>query len=93
MKDDTLWTILESELKAKKQDDRWKLPSGTRITVFLKGPNVPFVVAKVTSIAARADYLILDSDDGRVFTHLTEIIAVRADEEASSSSDSRLGFS
>ena len=70
MKDDTLWTILEHELNAQKVDDAWNLPNGTRISVFLKGPNSPFAVAKVTSITPRAGYLVLDSDDGRVFTHL-----------------------
>ena len=54
MNDDTLWTILEDELNAKKSDNAWKLPTGTKITVFLKGPTTPFSVARVTSIVRGA---------------------------------------
>ncbi|MEL6179155.1 MAG: hypothetical protein AAFS10_09380 [Myxococcota bacterium] len=92
MKSNILWTILEHELNAEQHDGRWALPSGTRITVFLQGPNNMFPVSKVVGVVSREHYLVLESDDGRVFTSLEEVVAVRADEEASHR-ESRLGFS
>lgn len=92
MKSEILWTILESELNAKQDGGRWALPAGTRITVFLKGPTNLFPVSKVVAVVARESYLILESDDGRVFTSLGEVVAVRADEEATGR-ETRLGFS
>ncbi len=91
MKTDTLWTILKDELNAEKIDARWKLPVGTRITVFLKGATSLFPVSKITAIEIKTAYIILESEENRVFTDLSEVVAIRADEEASSS-DSRLGF-
>lgn len=92
MKAKILWNVLESELGAKQNGAAWELPHGTRITVFLGANERLFPVPKVTRVVAKDDYLILDSDDGRVFTDMDEIVAVRADEEANAKRDARVGF-
>lgn len=92
MKPKILWNILENELGATKNGKAWDLPQGTRITVFLGANDRLFPVPKVVRVVSKDDYLILDSDEGRVFTDLDEVVAVRADEEANAKRDARVGF-
>lgn len=90
MKKQTLKSILVEELGAKDDGGRMSLPTGTRITVFVATAGVPIPVTKVTAVTLREGYAILDSEEGRVFTHLEEFAAVRADEEATGGG--RVGF-
>lgn len=91
MKEQTLTVILTEELKANKDGNDFQLPEGTRLTVFLTTPTNLFPVPKVTAITLKGDYTLLTSEDGRVFTDLSDITAIRVDEEASKK-EGGLGF-
>lgn len=90
MNKQTLRSIFVDELGGQVNGDRIALPSGTRVTVFISTAGVPIPITKVTGMTLREKFAIFDSEDGRVFTHMEEFAAVRADEEAAG--DGRVGF-
>ena len=87
-----LQTVLTDELDASVDDNKYALPHGTRITVFLQAEGTVLPVHKVDNVVFRDDYLVLEADEGRVFSDAGAIVAVRADQEATARRDSRVGF-
>ena len=92
MKSHTLTQILSNELNATQEDHRWQLPIGTKVTVFLNTPSTLFPVGRVVALTLGTDYVSLESEEGRVFTDLSEITAIRVDQEAKAKGEARLGF-
>ena len=94
MKSPTLTSILKNELNATVTDDKtWSLPSGTKVTMFLSTPLAVFPVSRVVAVTLNPEYVILDSEEGRIFTDLAEITALRVDQEAKQGDpQSGLGF-
>jgi hypothetical protein len=90
MNNQTLRSIFVEELGGKATGERIDLPTGTRVTVFISTHGVPIPIPKVTGMTLRKAFAIFDSEDGRVFTHMDEFAAVRADEEATA--NDRVGF-
>jgi hypothetical protein len=90
MNKQTLIHILTDELKANQKEDRFDLPEGTRLTVFLAAPGSAMGVGKVTGFTIRDQYIILQTEEARAFTDLSEIMAIRVDEEAARTH--KLGF-
>lgn len=88
----TLVHILQNELKAEANDGHYALPSGTRLTIFISTPGALFPIGKVTALSLKAEYVVLHSEEGRVFTDLADIAAVRVDQEADKKNDKALGF-
>ncbi len=92
MKSSTLEQILCEELHATKQENRLSLPEGTLVTFFMTSPQNVFAVRKISAIVKQSEYIILETEEGRVFTDVGEVSAIRADKEAGGSGG-KLGFS
>ncbi len=92
MKSPTLTKILSNELNATANNNNWKLPLGTKVTVFLSTPAAVFPVSRIVAISINTDYITLISEEGRIFTDLTEITAIRVDQEAKQGAQGALGF-
>lgn len=88
---ETMTRILVDELKATAEDKTYSLPSGTKVTVFVSSGASIVPVNKITKLAMRDEYVILSSEEGRVFLDTPTIVALRADTEADKK-DSKLGF-
>jgi len=94
MKSSTLTSILKNELNANVTDKKtWSLPTGTKVTIFLSTPLAVFPISRVVSITLNPEYVTLESEEGRIFTDMEEITAIRVDQEAKQGDpQSGLGF-
>ncbi len=90
MNKNTLTHIITDELKGTKDGDTYTLPEGTRLTVFLAVPGTAMGMNKVTGFSIQDSYVTLHGEETRTFTDLSEIMAVRVDEEATK--QHKLGF-
>ena len=88
----TLETIFTAELGGKLENGTIRLPQGTRVTVFLTTPGGVLPVGKVHDLSVGEVFVTFGSDEGRVFAGRGDILAIRADQEASAPRDARLGF-
>lgn len=88
-----LKTIFTRELEGVEDGNTITLPHGTRVTVFLNTPGGVLPISKVHGVTIAEGYVSLGSDEGRLFTEIAAIAAVRADQEARNARDGRVGFS
>lgn len=93
MQMDTVIEIFTSELKGTQEGQLITLPHGTKVTIFLAAPAGVLPVTKVDRIQVGEKVVILYSDEGRVFIGREEVVAVRADQEADTRKEIKLGFS
>lgn len=75
--------ILKEEFGAIQAEARYDLPAGMKLSVFVASPGALLGVSKVTALTLKDHYIILDSEEGRVFTEAETILGIRVDEEKS----------
>lgn len=66
------------------------LPDGCKVTVFVQNEGGLVPVTKVTAVEFKDVYMVLRSDEGRVFAATDTFALLRVEQEASR--DSKVGF-
>lgn len=89
---DTIVDIFLNELRGTREDNLITLPHGTKVTIFFGVPAGVLPITKVDQVQLGEQVVIFRSDEGRVFVGRDEVVAMRADQEANSRKDVKLGF-